>query len=93
VSLDVFIFVHQVGLPIASACLAGYFVFLTLKFILAGVTSSVNGMANVIKRLDHRIDAMNNQLQRIDVQVSHSLGLQPDYDRLARAEFDDHRTD
>ena len=33
--------VAEVGFPIAAACGAGYFVFLTLKFILAGVTSSV----------------------------------------------------
>ena len=31
--------VAEVGFPIAAACGAGYFVFLTLKFILAGVTS------------------------------------------------------
>ena len=36
--------VAEVGFPIAAACGAGYFVFLTLKFILAGVTSSVNGI-------------------------------------------------
>ena len=43
--------VADVGFPIAAALAAGYFVFLTLKFILDGVTSSVNGMAGIIKGL------------------------------------------
>ena len=61
--------------------------------ILAGVTSSVNGMGGIIKGLDSRVDTMTNQLQRIDVKVSHALGLQPDYDRISRAEQADQRKD
>jgi hypothetical protein len=38
---EIFKLVGEVGFPIASAIAGGYFVFLTLKFILAGVTSSV----------------------------------------------------
>ena len=92
-SMDFFKLVSELGFPIAGAIAAGYFVFLTLKFILAGVTSSVNGMANIIKGLDSRVDTMTNQLQRIDVRVSHALGLEPDYDRIARAEQIDQRKD
>lgn len=36
---------------------------------------------------------MTNQLIRIDVRTSHALGLQADYERLSRAEKDDHRKD
>ena len=36
--------VAEVGFPIAAACAGGYFVFLTMKFILAGVMSSVKGV-------------------------------------------------
>ena len=90
---EYFKLVAEVGFPIAAALAAGYFVFLTLKFILAGVTSSVNGMGGIIKGLDGRVDTMTNQLQRIDVKVSHALGLQPDYDRIARAEQADQRKD
>jgi hypothetical protein len=90
---DFFKLVADLGFPIAGACGAGYFVFLTLKFILAGVTSSVNGMGGIIKGLDSRVDTMTNQLQRIDVKVSHALGLQPDYDRIARADQVDQRKD
>jgi hypothetical protein len=90
---DFFKLVAELGFPIAGAMAAGYFVFLTLKFILAGVTSSVNGMGGIIKGLDSRVDTMTNQLQRIDVKVSHALGLQPDYDRISRAEQADQRKD
>ena len=40
--------VGEVGFPIAGAIAAGYFVFLTIKFILAGVTGGVNGLKNII---------------------------------------------
>jgi len=34
---DAFKLISDVGFPIASALAGGYFVFLTLKFILSGV--------------------------------------------------------
>ena len=49
---DYFKIVAELGFPIAAACAGGYFVFLTLKFILAGVTSSVNGIKGIITALD-----------------------------------------
>jgi hypothetical protein len=78
--------VAEVGFPIAAACGAGYFVFLTLKFILAGVTSSVNGIKGIISALDNRVKTMNHDVVRIDVTVSNALGLKPDVDRIARAD-------
>jgi hypothetical protein len=36
--LILFIFIHKVGTPIAATLAAGYFVFLTRKFILADAT-------------------------------------------------------
>lgn len=85
--------VADVGFPIAAACAAGYFVFLTLKFILAGVTGSVNSMKNIIGALDKRVAAMNHDVIRIDTKVSHALGIPPDLDRIARAEQSDARRD
>ena len=90
---EFFKLVAELGFPIAAAMAAGYFVFLTLKFILAGVTSSVTSMAGIIKGLDTRVDTMNNDLQRVDVKISHALGLQPDYQRISRAELADQRRD
>jgi hypothetical protein len=78
--------VAEVGFPIAAACGAGYFVFLTLKFILAGVTSSVKGLSGIINALDNRVRTMNHDVIRIDTIVSNALGLKPDVDRIARAD-------
>ena len=78
--------VGEVGFPIAAAIAGGYFVFLTLKFILAGVTSSVNNIKTVIMSLDNRVKTMNHDVIRIDTVVSNALGLKPDVDRIARAD-------
>ena len=83
---EFFKLVAEVGFPIAAAMSAGYFVFLTLKFILAGVTSSVNGLKNIIMALDNRVKTMNHDVIRIDTIVSNALGLRPDVDRIARAD-------
>lgn len=85
-SMDFFKLVAEVGFPIAAAVAAGYFVFLTLKFILAGVTGSVKGMAGIITALDNRVKTMNHDVIRIDTVVSNALGLRPDVDRIARAD-------
>ena len=84
--MDFFKLVAEVGFPIASAMAGGYFVFLTLKFILAGVTSSVKGLSNIITALDNRVRTMNHDVIRIDTVVSNALGLKPDVDRIARAD-------
>jgi len=83
---EFFKLVAEVGFPIAGACAAGYFVFLTLTFILAGVTSSVNGIKGIIMALDNRVKTMNHDVIRIDTIVSNALGLRPDVDRIARAD-------
>lgn len=85
--------VIDLGFPIAGACIAGFFVFLVFKFILAGVTGSVQGMKSMIGRLDSRVDVMNNQLAQIDAKISQALGVDLDYNRLSRAEKKDLRKD
>lgn len=90
---DWIIHVIDLGFPIAGACIAGFFIFLVFKFILAGVTSSVISMKSMIGRLDSRIDTMNNQLIQIDSKVSVALGIEPEYDRIARADRKDLRND
>jgi len=91
--LDFFKIIAELGFPIAAALAAGYFVFLTIKFILAGVTSSVNNMNAIVRGLDARIDTMTDELQRLDVKISLAIGVDPDYERVARAELKDHRKD
>ena len=83
---SVFKLISDVGFPIAAAIAGGYFIFLTMKFILAGVTSSVGGLKGIIIALDNRVKTMNHDVIRIDTLVSNALGIKPDVDRIARAD-------
>lgn len=78
--------IADLGFPIAAAISAMYFVFLSIKFILAGVNSSVKNMAKTITNLETRVREMNNQVLRIDILVSDALGLKPDTGRVSRLE-------
>jgi hypothetical protein len=84
--MDIFKIIAEVGFPIAAALAGGYFVFLTLKFILAGVMSSIKGLSGIIVALDNRVKTMNHDIIRIDTLVSNALGVRPDVDRIARAD-------
>jgi hypothetical protein len=84
--MDFFKLVAEVGFPIASSIAAGYFVFLTLKFILAGVTGSVKSLSGIITGLDNRVKTMNHDVIRIDTLMSSAMGVKPDIDRIARAD-------
>ena len=65
-----------------------------MKFILAGVMSSVKGLSGIIMALDNRVKTMNHDVIRIDTVVSNALGVKPDTDRIARADGkDDARKD
>jgi hypothetical protein len=92
--MDIFTFIAEVGFPIAGAIAAGVFVFITLKFILAGVTDSVTTLKNIIGALDNRVQTMNNDLVKIDALLSFALGVKPNIDRIAANEGkDDARRD
>ena len=78
--------VGEVGFPMAAALGGGYFVFLTLKFILAGVMGSVKGLSGIIMALDNRVKTMNSDVIRIDTLMSNALGVRPDVERIARAD-------
>lgn len=75
--------VDQVGVPIAGAIAAGIFVFVTLRFILNGVTEHVNTLKNIIGSLDNRVQTMNNDLVKIDTLLSYVLNIRPNIDRIA----------
>ena len=73
---------------------AGYFVFLTLRFILSGVEDSVKTLNGIIGSLDNRVQTMNNDLVKIDALLSYALGVKPNIDRIAANEGkDDARRD
>lgn len=92
--MDFFSLVSDVGFPIAGAIAAGVFVFVTLKFILDGVTESVKTLKMIITQLDNRVQTMNNDLVKIDTLLSYALNVRPNVDRIAANEGkDDARKD
>ena len=84
--MDFLALVGELGFPIASALAAGVFVFITLKFILASVTESINTLKNIMTSLDNRVQTMNNDLVKIDALLSYALDVKPNMDRLAANE-------
>ena len=85
-SMDFLQIVSEVGFPIAAALAGGYFVFLSVKFILNGVTDNVKSLKGIIGALDNRVQTMNNDLVKIDTLISYTLGVKPNVDRLAANE-------
>jgi hypothetical protein len=84
--MDFFKIIGDLGFPVAAALAGGYFVYLTIKLLLAGVLSSIKGMAGIITALDNRVKTMNHEVLRVDTLVSSALGLKPDLERIARAD-------
>ena len=83
---EIFKIIGDLGFPIVAALAGGYFVYLTIKLLLAGVLSAVKGMAGIITALDNRVKTMNADVIRIDTLVSSALGIRPDLERIARAD-------
>ena len=84
--MEAFSLIEAVGAPIAGALVMGFFIFLTLKYILESVTGQVSGMHGIIMALENRVKTMNNDLIRIDTLISHALKVNPDVERIARAD-------
>jgi hypothetical protein len=84
--MDIFKMIADLGFPIAGACAAGFFVFTTVKFILASVTSSIQGLKGIVGSLDNRVQTMNNDLVKLDSLISYAFGVKPNIDRLAANE-------
>jgi hypothetical protein len=55
---EIFKIIGDLGFPIAVALAGGYFVYLTIKLLLAGVLSSIKGMAGIITALDNRVSKL-----------------------------------
>ena len=82
---NVFKLIAEVGFPIAAALAGGYFIFLTMRFILEGVLDDINRMKGIITALDNRVQTMNHDIIRIDTLMSNAFEVEPDVSRLARA--------
>ncbi len=84
--MSIFEFIGEVGVPIGSAIIMAFFIFLTLKYILESVKGQVDGLTGIITSLESRVRQMNNDMIKIDLLVSSALELRPDIERIARAE-------
>ena len=84
--MDMLSFLSEVGVPIGTAVVMAFFIFLTLRYILESVVGQVNGLYNIIGSLESRVRQMNNDMIKIDLLISSALELKPDIDRIARAE-------
>jgi len=79
-------FLSEVGIPIGSAVIMAFFIFLTLKYILESVKGQVSNLTGIIGGLESRVRMMNNDMIKIDLLVSSALNLRPDIERIARTE-------
>ena len=84
--MEVFDLIAEVGLPIASGLIMGFFIFMVMKQMMDGLVDEINTIQGISKMLITRASIMNNDMIRIDTSVSSALNLPPDLDRIARAE-------
>ena len=82
---DFLMLLNDFGLPVAGAVVMAIFIYIILKYILDSVVGSINTQKSIITQLDNRVRNMNNDMIKLDVQVSHVLQLNPDEERIARA--------
>ena len=83
---DVFSLITDVGAPIAGSLVMGLFIFIVLKQILQGIVGQIKTLTSFCNSLENRARTMNNEMIKIDLLVSSALELNPDIDRIARAE-------
>ena len=76
----------EFGLPVAAAVVMGFFIFLILRYIIESVIGQVKGMHGIIMSLDNRVKNMNNDMIKLDIQISDALNLRQDEERISRAD-------
>ena len=76
----------EFGLPVAAASVMGFFIYLIIKYILESVVGQVKMMHSIITMLDNRVKTMNHDMIKLDLLISHALGLRPDEERISRAD-------
>ena len=84
--MDIFEFISEVGVPIGSALIMAFFIFLTLKYILESVQGQVSSLTGIIGGLENRVRMMNNDMIKLDIQISDALNLRQDEERISRAD-------
>ena len=83
---EAFTLIAEVGFPIAMSLIGGFFVFLSIKYILLSVVGDVDAIHNIVSNLDNRVKTMNHDMVRMDCTMCSVVGLRPDLERIARAD-------
>ena len=83
---ETFNLISELGLPIASGLIMGFFIFLVMKQLMDNLVDGIKLVQGISKMLITRASIMNNDIIRIDTSVSAALNLAPDLERIARAE-------
>ena len=83
---EIFKLISDVSLPIAGALVMGFFLFIIIRQIFEGIIDNIATLTMFAESLENRARTMSNEMVKIDLLVSSALGLNPDIDRVARAE-------
>ena len=83
---EIFQLISDVGLPIACALVMGFFLFVIIRQTLEGIIDNIATLTMFAESLENRARTMSNEMVKIDLLVSSALGLNPDIERVARAE-------
>ena len=67
--------VAELGLPIVAAIGLGAFIMIIIKYILGGIVGKIKFIERVISQLYNRVKTMNNDIVKIDQEVSLLQGL------------------
>ena len=84
--MEAFNLIAELGLPIASGLIMGYFIFLVMRQLMNGLVDEIKTVQGISKMLITRASIMNNDMIRIDTSISSALNISPDLQRIARAE-------
>ena len=83
---EAFALIAEVGVPIAMSLIGGFFIFLTIKYILESVVGQVQSIHLIVQNLDNRVKTMNHDMVRMDCTMCSVLGIRPDLERISRAD-------
>ena len=83
---EAFALIAEVGFPIAMSLIGGFFIFLTIKYILESVVGQVQSIHLIVQNLDNRVKTMNHDMVRMDCTMCSVLSIRPDLERISRAD-------
>ena len=83
---EIFSLIAELGFPIAAALIGGFFMLLTLRYIMEGVIGQVQSIHGIVSALDNRVKTINHDMIRIDTTMCVVLGIRPDLVRISRAD-------